>query len=196
LLSYVFWRLNDEAIRRRGMRVIRTEMYFAEADISGREKSAAIPGIAAAWLRTPSGTRIDAEVLSKQVFDPKSPQAILKPGVIDIFKSFADLCVRDITDPKAVDHILSGKWDIKNTAVVQSIVDSSLVIENSPVDLITIKDAIKGASFISIGSLVGYQALSTPLLFIFVPAGIFVVGITITMTQVVQKIITDHFSKK
>jgi hypothetical protein len=179
------------------MRVIRTELYFAESDILGRnDKSSAVPGIAAAWFRASSENPTDPIELSKRIFHPKLPYATLDAADAGgVFKSFADLCVRDVATPHTVQDILSGKWQVENTKLAESLLDYKIVIENN-IDLITIKDALKNAKYISIGFLVGYQALSTPVILVSVPAGIFLIGITITMTQVVQKMITEHFEKK
>jgi hypothetical protein len=178
------------------MRVIRTELYFDGNDIKGRDNpEAGVPGIAAAWLRS-SEIPLDVKELSERVFDPKLPQALLDVGKAGyVFKSFADLCVRGITDPSAVQDVINEKWSVENGTLVDSILNSDIVIENN-LDFITVKDAFKNASYVSIGMLVGYQALSTPIILISVPAGIFVVGVAIAMTQVTQKIITDHFDKR
>jgi hypothetical protein len=69
-----------------------------------------------------------------------------------------------------------------NSDIIRSIYNEPFIIERSPPEGIQFGKLLSGASFITIGTFVGFQGVGgDPLLFLAVPAGIIIVGAAVAI---------------
>lgn len=160
------------------MRIIRTEMYFEEAEIIGQEIGAprspfdpdvgANPGLAFAWIK--------ADI----------------PGPFNIgnYKWFRGSELPDGEVGSALDYLLRGgdglgfrRWQggghIENRAIVDFIFEQPIILEQSPPKAVPFKDLLKKSNGpLWIGTMMGYSLAGNQpaLLFLTVPGGIIVVS--------------------
>lgn len=166
------------------MRVLRTEMYFSEDQINGlnrrRTTHSKNPGLAFVWLRMERRIRrIDEELLEHRFFDRQESAAA----------AFLDLAIRGQEKRATFSTADAYFGSTYNPGIVQSVMDGSIVIENSPPEAVTFRTLLTKAPGVAIGTLVGMKAAGdAPMLMLLtVPTGIVVCSSAIGVSKALEK---------
>lgn len=151
------------------MRLTQTSLYFEPEQVTGANpKVEDNPGVAFAWFKYTREAAHDVHALA--VFrDYSVPFGGSRAYAVD---AFLDSALRNVP----FSFVVRG-GPILNGAAIAAIKTAEIVVEQSPVTGIEFAALLRCASNVAIGSYLGMQASggSTPLMFIFVPAGILVV---------------------
>ena len=175
------------------MRVICTDLYFQPEDIEGlnpkrvRVGHAINPGVGFAWLRTetsPNG--IDESLFLKRRFERDTRVAIF----------FIDYAIRGIERRFPVQHSFSNEVQpiyrrpaaVRNTHIVNYVLDAMVVIENSPAESFSLSTLLSKAPGVVIGTYVGMKAAGdqTMLMLLTAPTGIIVCSSAIGVARALE----------
>lgn len=170
------------------MRVVRTEMYFAEDQVVGlhgkRKLHAKNPGLGFAWLRTETAPfGIEESLLQKYWIDRHESTA----------QYFLDLAIRgreqDVRDELPFAGPSYSKRTPLNRPIVHFVMNGGIVVENSPPELVTFKSLLAKAPGVVIGTFVGMKAAgdATALMLLTVPTGIIVCSSAIGVSKALEK---------
>jgi hypothetical protein len=163
------------------MRVIRTEMYFDASAVKSKQPQKN-PGVAAAWFKT------DAELSAHDISTLLSDRyfKIMPKDTSLVVKIFADVAVQGIRSPEADVPLASAKWSVANGRIVDLVLHSDIVYEDSPPEVMKLFSAIaKAGASVVIGTFLGYEVADEnyPLMFITIPTGIIVIGATLGVSR-------------
>lgn len=166
------------------MRVVRTEMYFAEDHIYGlntrRTSHARNPGLGFAWLRTGRPVHgIDEQLLEYRYFDRQEGAAM----------AFLDLAIRGYQGSQTIAQPDAYFGATYNQSIVQSVMDGDIIIENSPPEAVTFRGLLAKAPGVAIGTMVGMKAAgdTSMLMLLTVPTGIVVCSSAIGVSKALEK---------
>jgi hypothetical protein len=171
------------------MRIIRTEMYFAEIVAVGqhiKQEARQNPGVGVAFLK----------LSEYQILAPVITPNELLANVIDIasasdqrVRQFIDLSLRGLEDSFRYQTSKFLVEPIRNPEAVDYVLAANIVIEQSPPDWALLKDLIKKSPGVAIGTYIGMQAAGQypQLMYITVPAGIMVVSSAIGISKALAK---------
>ncbi|NPU64725.1 hypothetical protein HL667_06940 [Bradyrhizobium sp. 83012] len=157
------------------MRVIRTGLYFNESIHLEMDKLGDDYNIDIAWFNTGNANT--------------SRLGFVKPIVVDArpnVERFLDIVVQGSELRNFVQRIHNVR--VVNGSIVNEVLQAGVVVERSPPQSVTLASLLKGASSVTIGTLLGQgvAAGSYPLMFITVPMGIVVVGSAIGISKGLQ----------
>ncbi len=167
------------------MRVIRTEMFFENVEDIGPGVSKAArmnPGVAVAFLDVKPTSNFPFSSLLKEpiVYDSPNEREM---------RRFLDLAVRG--NERSYGRPYSKYWrdDVRNSAIVDSIMNANIVVEESPPSWEQLKALVSKSPAIGIGTFVGFQWAGThpELMILTVPIGIVVVSSAIGISEALKK---------
>lgn len=160
------------------MRVITTWMYFDPSQIEGemmyrrhRGRGEEVePGIGIAWCAGDSADLMSISNMKAFRELPGEAQEFSEEAM----RRYIDAFLVDVEDFEFV-----GSWAVRNSAIVDFVINEPFVIERSPPDLLSLKGVITKTNFpIWIGTYMGWSVVpeNSVLLFISVPGGIIIVS--------------------
>jgi hypothetical protein len=175
------------------MRIIRTEIYYTE-DEQDLTPEVLVPAISMVWF--PAGLRgwlageIDVnELIGKNGLgrffilneSPESEQKWLPAFVLSAFEGRN--WERYVSDAESERVRYGPRW------LVEECLDTPMVVESSPPDLVTLRQVLAKGSPAAIGAFVGVTGVGEiyPLMFVSVPFGIIVVGAAVGVSEALRR---------
>jgi hypothetical protein len=178
------------------MRVIRTEVYFEPDDVrtglftfsEGQRKRIVPldnPGISFAFVE---GDFSNAEITIDSFFQIEDTSTREADRALRTFIHSALSVSADASVQK--DYLtewMTGFSSAIYSPIVEYVMAQDIVLERSPPFGVPLNNILKGASTLSIGTYVGFEALGGhPLLFLTVPGGIIIVGAAVGIGKALE----------
>ena len=104
--------------------------------------------------------------------------------------------------PAANVAILKREWRVANPAITDALLNTQVIYESSPPQLLPLREIAKGGAAVVIGTFIGYGVAdgNYPLMFSTIPAGIIVIGSAIGISRGLEnglnKFIENLFKKQ
>jgi hypothetical protein len=176
------------------MRVIRTGLYFNDVESEYRSLRQMLLGRASSAKNRNIDYNVDFawfnlsnEGLGSGDFILNAPRdSFTEPFIADAkdrVPRFLDIVVQGSERRNFKNRILAER--VVNREIVESILDSPIIIERLPQEAITFASILKGASSVTIG-LIRVATGHYPLMFVAIPMGVIVVGSAIGITKGLQ----------
>ncbi len=173
----------------RGMRVIRTEMYFDKTDLRLPSTRPRNPGVAVAWFKTN-----DEEVV------PEIDQSLIfrhlerYPREDGVLRRFIDISIQG--QHRWIGGSVEGR-ELQNPHYVQFVLSADIVLERSPPTSEKLNQLFHGGSAITIGTAIGMglSGGSYPLMLVTVPGGIILMGAAIGVSKGLQNGLNKKIEK-
>jgi hypothetical protein len=156
------------------MRVIRTTIYFNDIELE-QESLSFDHNVEFAWFNTGNTNIAKLSFVNSLVDEARSH-----------VPRFLDIVIQGSELRNFIERIHNVR--IANPGLVQEILEAGVVIERSPPESVTFASLLRGASSVTIGTLLGDGVAggSYPLMFVTIPFGIIVIGSAIGISKGLQ----------